>query len=99
MNQQYGRIVEDQIRNVAISIGIVLLMSASALAQTVVSVEGNGVYGATSGPYTEVTNMLVRRGKEWHPPDRMIINAPQIVLIEPVTSGSRVAQLIAEASK
>ena len=47
----------------------------------------------------QVSNILVKRGKEWHAPDRMIINSSQIVLIEPVTSGSRVAQLIAEASK
>jgi hypothetical protein len=47
----------------------------------------------------EVSNILVKRGKEWHAPARMIINASQIVLIEPVTSGSRVAQLIAEADK
>ena len=47
----------------------------------------------------QVSNILVKRGKEWHAPDRMLINSSQIVLIEPVTSGSRVAQLIAEASK
>ena len=45
----------------------------------------------------QLSNILVKRGKEWHAPDRMIINASQIVLIEPVTAGSRVAQLIAEA--
>ena len=33
----------------------------------------------------QTTNVLVRRGKEWHAPDRMILNASQIVLIEPVT--------------
>lgn len=47
----------------------------------------------------QVSNILVKRGKEWHAPDRMIINASQIVLIEPVTAGSRVAQLIASAGK
>lgn len=45
----------------------------------------------------QVTNILVKRGKEWHAPDRMIINASQIVFIEPVTAGSRVAQLISAA--
>jgi hypothetical protein len=47
----------------------------------------------------QVSNILVKRGKEWHAPDRMLINSSQIVLIEPVTPGSRVAQLIAEAGK
>ena len=44
-----------------------------------------------------VTNILVKRGKEWHEPDRMILNASQIVLVEPVNPDSRVAQLINEA--
>lgn len=44
-----------------------------------------------------VTNILVKRGKEWHAPDRMIINASMIVLVEPVNPDSRVAQLISEA--
>jgi hypothetical protein len=45
----------------------------------------------------EVTNTLIKRGSEWHGPDRMYINARHIVLIEPVSSGSRVATLIKEA--
>ena len=45
----------------------------------------------------QVSNILVKRGKEWHSPDRMILNASMIVLVEPVNPGSRVAQLIAEA--
>jgi len=45
----------------------------------------------------EVSNILVKRGKEWHAPDRMLINANDIVLIEPVNPSSRVAQLIAAA--
>lgn len=44
-----------------------------------------------------VSNILVKRGKEWHSPDRMILNANMIVLVEPVNPNSRVAQLIAEA--
>jgi hypothetical protein len=47
----------------------------------------------------QVSSVLVKRGKEWHAPDRMLINSSQIVLIEPVTAGSRVAQLIAQAGK
>lgn len=41
------------------------------------------------------TTVLVKRGKEWHAPDRTVLNASQIVLIEPVTSGSKVMELIA----
>ena len=43
-------------------------------------------------------NVLVKRGKEWHAPDRMILNPSMIVFVEPVNPGSRVAQLIAEAA-
>lgn len=39
-------------------------------------------------------NILLKRGSEWHAPDRMILNAAQIVLIEPVGPNSRVASLI-----
>lgn len=45
-----------------------------------------------------VTSVLVRRGNEWHGPDRMFLNQRHIVLIEPVGANSKVAQLI-EADK
>ncbi len=45
------------------------------------------------------TNILVKRGKELHGPDRMIINERSIVFVEPVGADSRVAQLIAESKK
>jgi hypothetical protein len=45
------------------------------------------------------TSILVKRGKEWHAPDRMIINNRHLVLVEPVSEGSKVAQLIAESRK
>jgi hypothetical protein len=45
---------------------------------------------------TKTTNILVRRGQEWHAPDIMVLNADHIVLVEPVTKDSKVAQLIAE---
>jgi hypothetical protein len=45
----------------------------------------------------EVKNTLVKRGNEWHGPDRMYINARHIVLIEPVTPGSKISQLIKDA--
>ena len=44
-----------------------------------------------------VTSVLIKRGKEWHAPDRMILNSGMIVLVEPVNPSSRVSQLIAEA--
>lgn len=45
----------------------------------------------------QVSNVLVKRGKEWHAPDRMILNANLIVFVEPVNPSSRVAQLIQQA--
>jgi predicted ribosomally synthesized peptide with SipW-like signal peptide len=45
----------------------------------------------------EVKNVLVRRGTEWHAPDRMVINANHIILVEPVGANSKVAQLIADS--
>jgi hypothetical protein len=45
-----------------------------------------------------VTSVLVRRGNEWHGPDRMFLSDRHIVLIEPVGTNSKVAQLI-EADK
>ena len=44
-----------------------------------------------------MNNVLVKRGREWHAPDRMILNSNMIVLVEPVNPTSRVATLIAQA--
>jgi hypothetical protein len=44
------------------------------------------------------SNILLKRGKEWHAPDKMILNARHIIMIEPVTAGSKVANLIAQAN-
>ena len=46
----------------------------------------------------EVRNILIKRGSEWHGPDLMYINTSHVVVIEPVSPNSRVAQLIKEAS-
>jgi hypothetical protein len=43
-----------------------------------------------------VKNNLIKRGKEWHQPDLMLLDARQIVLIEPVKPTSTVAKLIKE---
>jgi hypothetical protein len=47
----------------------------------------------------QVANVLIKRGGEWHAPDRMILNRQQVVLIEPVKQDSQVAKLIAEQNK
>jgi hypothetical protein len=44
-------------------------------------------------------NVLVKRGKELHAPDRMYLNPSQIILVEPVGVNSKVAQLILEQWK
>jgi hypothetical protein len=47
----------------------------------------------------ETKNTLIKRGNEWHGPDRMVLNAQHILFIEPVTQGSTVAKLIDELKK
>jgi hypothetical protein len=47
----------------------------------------------------QVANVLIKRGGEWHAPDRMIINRQQVLLIEPVKEDSQVAKLIVEQNK
>ncbi len=54
------------------------------------------VQGKVNPQTKEVTNVLIRRGNEWHSPDRMFISSRHIVLIEPVGTSSKVAQLISE---
>ena len=58
------------------------------------------VYYIKSGidPQTkESKNVLVKRGKELHGPDKMYLNARHIVLVEPVTPSSQVAKLIEQS--
>lgn len=47
----------------------------------------------------QVQNVLVKRGKELHGPDRMYLNANSIIFVEPVGTDSKVAQLISEANQ
>ncbi len=47
----------------------------------------------------QVSNVLIKRGKELHGPDRMYLNPSQVILVEPVGTDSKVAQLINEADK
>jgi hypothetical protein len=44
----------------------------------------------------EVKNVLIKRGKELHEPDRMYLNPSLIVFVEPVGPNSQVSQLIAQ---
>ncbi len=55
------------------------------------------VQSAANPDTKQTSNVLVKRGKEWHGPDRMTINAHHIIFIENVTAGSQVASLIAQA--
>jgi hypothetical protein len=49
-------------------------------------------------PETKQNNpVLVKRGKELHEPDRMYLNANQILFVETVGANSKVAQLIQQA--
>jgi len=47
----------------------------------------------------KVSNILVKRGKEWHGPDRMIIAEKSIIFLEPVGVDSTVAKLIADSKR
>jgi len=46
----------------------------------------------------QVTNALIKRGKELHEPDRMYLSPNQIVFVESVGQNSKVVQLISQAS-
>jgi hypothetical protein len=49
-------------------------------------------------PETKKTsNVLVKRGKELHQPDRMYLTPNQILFVEPVGTSSKVANLIEES--
>ncbi len=56
------------------------------------------VVSSTDPNTKQVSNVLVKRGKELHGPDRMYISPNQIVFVETVTGGSKVSQLIAQAA-
>jgi hypothetical protein len=60
----------------------------------------NEVYYILTQTNTETkqsTNILVKRGKELHQPDRMYLNPSQIIFVEPVGPDSKVASLIQES--
>jgi hypothetical protein len=54
---------------------------------------------ARTDPKTNASsNILVKRGKELHEPDRMYLNPNSVVFVETVGRTSKVAQLISEAN-
>jgi hypothetical protein len=57
------------------------------------------VQTATNPETKAVSSVLVKRGKEWHGPDRMILNDKAVVFVEPVGADSKVSQLIAESKR
>lgn len=70
-------------------------MNARYLVMTDVYYVQTGVNQQTK----EAVNILVKRGKEWHAPDRIIINRAHILFIEPVSPDSTVAKRIEDLKK
>jgi hypothetical protein len=54
------------------------------------------IVSQTNPETKQASNVLVKRGKELHEPDRMYLNPNQILCVEPVGPNSKVAQLIAQ---
>jgi hypothetical protein len=52
------------------------------------------IQGQADAETKQVKNSLIKRGKEWHQPDSMILEGRHIVLVEPVSPTSTVAKLI-----
>lgn len=57
------------------------------------------VQTAKDATTNEQRTILIRRGKELHAPDYMVINRQHILFVEPVTKGSRIEALIEELKK
>jgi hypothetical protein len=55
------------------------------------------IVSQTNPETKQVSNVLVKRGKELHQPDRMYLNANQIIFVEPVGLSSKVADLIQQS--
>jgi hypothetical protein len=56
------------------------------------------IVSQTNPETKQVNNVLVKRGKELHEPDRMYLNPNQLLFVEPVGPNSKVAQLISQAA-
>jgi hypothetical protein len=57
------------------------------------------VVSQTNPETKQTSNVLVKRGKELHAPDRMYLNPSEIVFVEPVGVDSKIAQLIKQAEQ
>jgi hypothetical protein len=57
------------------------------------------IQSGTNAETKQTSAVLVKRGRELHAPNRMVLNAQHILLVEPVGPDSRVAQLIAESKR
>ncbi len=55
------------------------------------------IVSQTNPDTKQVSNVLVKRGKELHQPDRMYLSPNQILFVEPVGPSSKVANLIQES--
>ena len=55
------------------------------------------IHGQQKTDAKEPQYILIKRGKEFHAPDRMYINVEQVLVMEPVAPDSKVAQLIKES--
>jgi hypothetical protein len=47
----------------------------------------------------EVRSQLVKRGAEFHGPDRMVLNAQHVMFVEPVRDGSTISKMIQDLNK
>jgi hypothetical protein len=56
------------------------------------------IVSQTNPETKQANNVLVKRGKELHEPDRMYLNPNQILFVEPVGPNSKVVQLMSQAS-
>jgi len=57
------------------------------------------VVSQTNPETKQTSNVLVKRGKELHAPDRMYLNPSQILFVEPVGVDSEISQLIEQAKQ
>jgi hypothetical protein len=57
------------------------------------------IVSQTNPETKQASNILVKRGKELHAPDRMYVNPSQLVFVEPVGENSKVAELIRQAQQ
>jgi hypothetical protein len=57
------------------------------------------VVSQTNPDTKQTSNVLVKRGRELHAPDRMYLNPSEIAFVEPVGVDSKIAQLIKQAQQ